>query len=71
MLFRSRLIEEAGLKGKRIGDAMISEKHANFIVNTGNARAADIIALMETARKTVRERTGIDLEPEIRVIGTV
>lgn len=68
--YAGRLIEEAGLKGKKIGDAMISEKHANFIVNTGNARAADIITLMETAQKTVRERTGIDLEPEIRIVGT-
>jgi UDP-N-acetylmuramate dehydrogenase len=67
--FAGRLIEEAGLKGKTIGNAMISEKHANFIVNTGNAMAVDILALMDLAQKRVRERTGIDLEPEIRVVG--
>ena len=48
---------------------MISPKHANFIVNTGGARAADILALMDLAQKKVKERMGIELEPEIRVIG--
>jgi UDP-N-acetylmuramate dehydrogenase len=64
-----RLIEEAGLKGKKIGGAMISPKHANFIVNTGGATAEDILALMALARKRVHERTGIQLEPEIRIAG--
>lgn len=64
-----RLIEAVGLKGKRIGGAMISDKHANVIVNVGGARAQDILALMETARQKVREQTGVDLEPEIRVVG--
>jgi UDP-N-acetylmuramate dehydrogenase len=64
-----RLIERAGLKGKRIGGAMISPEHANFIVNTGGARAADILALMELARSRVKEQTGVDLEPEIRIVG--
>ena len=64
-----RLIEAAGLKGKRIGGAMISDKHANVIVNVGGASAQDILALMETARQRVREQTGVDLEPEIRVVG--
>jgi len=48
---------------------MISEKHANFIVNTGSAKASDIIALMGIAQNTVKQRTGIQLEPEIRVVG--
>ena len=48
---------------------MISPKHANFIVNTGGARAADILALMDLARKKVKEQMGVELEPEIRVIG--
>ncbi|MFH1487270.1 MAG: UDP-N-acetylmuramate dehydrogenase [Pseudomonadota bacterium] len=67
--FAGRLIEEAGLKGKRIGGAMISEQHANFIVNTGGAMASDILALMNLAREKVKARTGIDLEPEIQVVG--
>jgi UDP-N-acetylmuramate dehydrogenase len=65
-----RLIDSAGLKGTKVGGAMISEKHANFIVNTGGAKAADILALMALARERVREKTGIDLEPEIIVVET-
>ena len=61
--------EEAGLKGERRGGAMISPKHANFIVNTGGATADDILALMALAREKVEERTGIQLEPEIRLAG--
>jgi UDP-N-acetylmuramate dehydrogenase len=68
--YAGRLIEKVGLKGFRIGGAMISGKHANFIVNTGGATAGDVLALMEVARKKVKEETGVDLEPEIRVVGT-
>jgi UDP-N-acetylmuramate dehydrogenase len=64
-----KLIEEAGLKGYRIGDAQISEKHANFIVNRGRARAQDILALIELARKKVQQEKGVWLEMEIQVIG--
>ena len=67
--FAGRLIERAGLKGKKIGGAMISPEHANFIVNTGGASASDILALMDLARIKVREQTGIELESEIRVVG--
>jgi UDP-N-acetylmuramate dehydrogenase len=67
--FAGRLIEEAGLKGRRVGGAMVSEKHANFIVNTGEATAADIEALIEEVRATVAQRTGVRLELEVRVIG--
>jgi UDP-N-acetylmuramate dehydrogenase len=67
--YAGRLIEEAGLKGMRIGGAMISPKHANFIVNTGNARAYDILALMDLAREKVKEESGVELEPEIKVVG--
>ena len=67
--YAGRLIESVGLKGKRIGGAMISDRHANVIVNVGGARAQDILALMETARQRVREQTGVDLEPEIKVVG--
>ncbi len=64
-----RIIEEAGLKGARIGGAMVSEKHGNFIVNVGKASAADIVALIELVKEKVREQTGISLETEVRVIG--
>jgi UDP-N-acetylmuramate dehydrogenase len=67
--YAGRLIESVGLKGKRVGGAMISDKHANVIVNVGGASADDILTLMEMARHRVREQTGIDLEPEIKVVG--
>jgi UDP-N-acetylmuramate dehydrogenase len=66
----ARLIESCGLKGYTIGGARVSEKHANFIVNPeGAAKAADIEAIIEHVRAAVRERTGVDLEPEVQVIG--
>ncbi|MET0211115.1 MAG: UDP-N-acetylenolpyruvoylglucosamine reductase, partial [Burkholderiaceae bacterium] len=66
----ARLIESCGLKGYAIGDARVSEKHANFIVNPdGRASAADIEALIAHVRATVAAKTGVDLEPEVRVIG--
>lgn len=65
----ARLIEACGLKGHTIGGAAISPKHANFIVNTGGASAADIEALIELAQQTVQERFGVALEREVRVIG--
>ena len=64
-----RLIDAAGLKGRRIGGAMISPKHANFIVNAGTASASDIVALMDLARVKVREMFNIQLVPEIKVVG--
>jgi UDP-N-acetylmuramate dehydrogenase len=63
------LIEQAGLKGTRIGDAQISPKHANFIVNLGEAKAADVKALIDLAQEQVREQFGVELEPEIELIG--
>jgi UDP-N-acetylmuramate dehydrogenase len=65
----ARLIEACGLKGRAIGGAMISLKHANFIVNTGGASAADIETLIELAQQTVQQRFGVVLEREVRVIG--
>ncbi len=65
----ARLIEVCGLKGTRIGGAEISLKHANFIVNTGDATAADIESLIDLAQNTVREKFGITLEREVRIIG--
>jgi UDP-N-acetylmuramate dehydrogenase len=67
--FAGKLIEKAGLKGKRVGAAEISAKHANFIVNRGGATAADIVALMEMAFERVFKQTGTKLEPEIRILG--
>jgi UDP-N-acetylmuramate dehydrogenase len=64
-----RLIEAAGLKGRRIGGAEISRVHANFIANAGGARAADVLALIEEARARVHERSGIRLVPEVRILG--
>ncbi len=64
-----RLIDACGLKGLRIGGAQVSRKHANFIVNLGEASADDVLALMAEMRDRVRKRFGIELEPEIRVIG--
>jgi UDP-N-acetylmuramate dehydrogenase len=68
----ARLIESCGLKGFSIGNARVSEKHANFIVNPAReARAADIEALIEYVRCVVRDRTGVELEPEVRIVGEV
>lgn len=67
--YAGALIERTGLKGKRIGGAMISPKHANWIVNMGGAQAKDILALMKLAQQKVKEQTGIVLDPEIKVVG--
>ena len=64
-----KLIESAGMKGATSGGAQVSEKHANFIVNRGNATAADVLALMDRVRKKVLEQHGVRLEPEITIIG--
>ncbi len=64
-----KLIETAGLKGKTVGGAQVSEKHANFIVNKGKAKAADVLALMELVKQTVLDVHGARLEPEIKIIG--
>ncbi|MBT9591111.1 MAG: UDP-N-acetylmuramate dehydrogenase, partial [Thiobacillus sp.] len=65
----ARLIERCGLKGFRIGDAQVSEKHANFIVNVGNATAADIERLIEHVEGSVEARTNVRLIREVRIIG--
>ncbi len=63
------LIDRAGLKRKSIGGVTISAKHANFFINTGKATAADFIALMATAREAVSAKYGIELEPEVKIVG--
>ncbi len=64
-----KLLEAVGLKGARLGNAMVSLRHANFIVNLGGARAADVKGLMDLAARVVRQRLGVELEPEVRLVG--
>ncbi|BCA55832.1 UDP-N-acetylenolpyruvoylglucosamine reductase 2 [Nitrospira sp. KM1] len=64
-----RLIESAGLKGMRVGDAEVSTKHGNFIVNRGQARAADVVALIEKVRRIIRRQAGIRLDLELKIVG--
>jgi UDP-N-acetylmuramate dehydrogenase len=64
-----KFIDEAGLKGRRVGEAWVSEKHANFIIHKGQAKASDVIELISIVQKEVKTRFGIDLEPEIRIYG--
>ena len=63
-----RLIEESGFKGTRVGGAMVSEKHANFLVNRGSATAADVMILMHRIQEKVKKDSGIDLEPEVHFL---
>lgn len=65
--FAGTLIEKAGLKGKGIGRAAVSEKHAGFLVNLGGATAADVLATMALVQETVKEYSGVQLEPEVRI----
>jgi len=67
--YAGRLIEAAGLKGKRLGQAQISERHANFIVNHGGATAGEVRRLMELARAEVRKRFGVELVAEVKFVG--
>jgi UDP-N-acetylmuramate dehydrogenase len=67
--FAAKLIEQAGLKGKRAGDAQISEKHANFIINLGNAKAEDVVKLIDLAKRTVYQDAGVMLELEVKMVG--
>jgi UDP-N-acetylenolpyruvoylglucosamine reductase len=64
-----KLIDESGLKGLRIGGAVVSQEHGNFIVNDGSARARDVLDLIELVRHKVRHSKGIDLHTEVEVIG--
>ena len=67
--YAGRLIEAVGLKGRRVGGAMISEQHANFIVNVGDATAADVKQLMDEIAETVWRARAIRLVPEIKLVG--
>lgn len=64
-----QLIDEAGCRGLNLGEAMISEKHCNFLINTGNARASDLENLGDLVKKKVKEKTGVELKWEIKLVG--
>ena len=66
--FAGALIEECGLKGKRIGGAEVSVKHSGFIINVGSATADDVMKLVEFVKETVKKEKGVELEPEIRIV---
>jgi UDP-N-acetylmuramate dehydrogenase len=68
--YAGRLIEAAGLKGERRGGAEISAQHANFIVNTGSASAADVVGLIRLAQDAVWEGSGVWLLPEVQLVGS-
>lgn len=67
--FAGKLIEDAGLRGFRVGDAQVSEKHCGFVINRGAATAAQILELMQQVQERVKETSGVDLEPEVRLLG--
>jgi len=67
--YAARLIEASGLKGFRIGDAIVSEKHANFIINSGKASASDIEELIKLVQKTVETKQGVKLQSEVKIVG--
>ncbi|MBI3802320.1 MAG: UDP-N-acetylmuramate dehydrogenase [Nitrospirae bacterium] len=69
--FAGRLVESVGLKGHQIGDAQISERHGNFIVNLGQAKAGDVLALVELMQTRVKAQCGIDLALEAKVVGSI
>lgn len=66
--YAAALIDRCGLRGLQIGGARVSEKHAGFLVNTGNATTADVLALMEEVQRRVLEKTGVSLEPEVEIL---
>lgn len=67
--FAAKLIEEAGLKGKKVGGIQVSEKHANFMVNLGDGTAAEVVQLIDLVKRTVYQHAGIQLELEVRLVG--
>lgn len=66
--FAAALIDECGLKGKTVGGAQVSEKHAGFVINKGGATAKDVLGLMDEIMRTVKEQKGVELEPEVRIL---
>ena len=66
--FAAKLIDDSGLRGFRVGGAMVSEKHCGFVVNAGQASSADVLAVMQHVQEVVNEKYGVMLEPEVRII---
>ena len=66
--FAGALIEQCGLKGFAVGGAQVSEKHAGFVINAGGATAADVLAVIDHVRKTVLDRFGVEMEPEVEIV---
>ena len=67
--FAGALIEQNGLKGRAVGGAQVSEKHAGFVINTGNATSADVLELIEEIKNVVLKADGVELEPEVIFVG--
>ena len=67
--FAGKLIQDAGLKGYTVGGAQVSEKHSGFVINRGGATAEEVLFLIRQVRKKVKEQFGVDLEPEVRLLG--
>ena len=67
--FAGKLVQDAGLRGFRVGDAMVSEKHCGFVINAGEATAAQVDELMKQVSAKVREQFGVTLEPEVKRLG--
>ena len=67
--FAGKLIEDAGLRGFRVGNAQVSEKHCGFVINRGGATAMEVLELMEEVSRRVEENSGVRLEPEVKKIG--
>ena len=64
-----KLIQDCGLKGFRVGDAVVSEKHSGFVINAGQATAADVMALIRYVQQEVEEKFHVRIEPEVRLLG--
>ena len=67
--FAGKLIQDCGLKGFRVGDAVVSEKHSGFVINAGQATAADVMALIRYVQQEVEEKFHVRIEPEVRLLG--
>ena len=67
--FAGKLIEDCGLKGYKIGGAQVSEKHSGFVINAGGATAADVLALIEHIQKTVKDKFGVEMKTEVKMLG--
>ena len=67
--YAGKLVQDAGMRGYRVGDAMVSEKHSGFVINCGEATATEVIQVIKDVQAKVKEEFGVDLEPEVRIIG--